>query len=137
MGLTMRELAARVGVSEGTISRWESGNIQNMKRDKVAALSKVLEIPTEVIMGWDSDADRFRKTAKAFNDSHPNFLTAQEKEHIKKYRLLSTASRRQVDTYTATLLEAESMMKAAHEGMLSTGDNEAKQSDLNTIKDNF
>lgn len=52
-GLTMKELAERIGVSEGTISRWESGHISNMRRDKIQALSDVLGIPLKTIMGWD------------------------------------------------------------------------------------
>ena len=56
LGLTMKELAARVGVSEGTISRWESGGIANMKRDKVALLSQVLGIPIDQLMGWEEDS---------------------------------------------------------------------------------
>lgn len=67
MGLTMKELADRVGVSEGTVSRWESGNIANMKRDKIAKLSQVLDIPTSVIMGWETDVDRFKRTAEIVN----------------------------------------------------------------------
>lgn len=51
--LTMKELSDKIGVSEGTISRWESGNISNMKRDKIQALSNVLGIPPQVIMGWE------------------------------------------------------------------------------------
>lgn len=53
MGLTMKELAQKVGVSEGTVSRWESGFISNMRRDKVALLSQILDVPLEVLMGWD------------------------------------------------------------------------------------
>lgn len=53
LGLTMKDVAARVGVSEATISRWESGDIENMKRDKIAALAKALQISPSVIMGWD------------------------------------------------------------------------------------
>ena len=44
LGLTMKEVAAAVGVSEGTVSRWESGNIANMGRDKIYALSKILKM---------------------------------------------------------------------------------------------
>jgi len=51
--LTMKELSDKIGVSEGTISRWESGNISNMRRDKIQALSNVLGIPPQVIMGWE------------------------------------------------------------------------------------
>lgn len=42
LGLTMKELSDKVGVSEGTISRWESGEIANMRRDKIVALSDAL-----------------------------------------------------------------------------------------------
>jgi repressor LexA len=51
-GMTMKDLAKAVGVSEGTISRWESGEISNMRRDKVARLGKILDIPVEQLMGW-------------------------------------------------------------------------------------
>ena len=51
--LTMKQIADAVGVSEGTVSRWESGDIDNMRRDKIAALSKVLSLDPRVIMGWE------------------------------------------------------------------------------------
>lgn len=56
LGLTMKEVADRVGVSEGTISRWESGDIQNMKRDKIASLASALDVSPAVIMGWETPA---------------------------------------------------------------------------------
>ena len=61
--LTMKELAQKVGVSEGTVSRWESGEIANMRRGAMVALSKVLDIRPEVLMGWDKadDTDEIKK----------------------------------------------------------------------------
>lgn len=53
LDLTMKELAKKIGVSEATISRWESGDIANMKRDKARDLAKALGIPIRVIMEWD------------------------------------------------------------------------------------
>lgn len=41
----MKELTNKVGVSEATIRRWESGEISNMRRDSIIKLSEVLEIP--------------------------------------------------------------------------------------------
>lgn len=38
LNLTMAEVAKKVGVSEATISRWESGDIANMRRDKIVLL---------------------------------------------------------------------------------------------------
>lgn len=69
-GLTMKEVAQRVGVSEGTISRWESGEINNMKRSSMAALSKELNISPLVLMGW-SEAPKTTPTA-----IYPYFDTA-------------------------------------------------------------
>ena len=57
LGLTMKELADAVGVSEGTISRWESGHIANMRRDKIVTLAKVLQISPSTIMEWDNNAE--------------------------------------------------------------------------------
>lgn len=53
--LTLEDVAKRVGVSPATISRWESGDIANMRRDRIAALAEALQISPAVIMGWDID----------------------------------------------------------------------------------
>lgn len=59
LGLTMKELAVKVGVSEGTISRWESGEISNMKRDKAGKLAEILGISPAVIMGWEEKQEYY------------------------------------------------------------------------------
>ena len=59
LGLTMKELAIKVGVSEGTISRWESGEISNMKRDKAGKLAEILGISPAVIMGWEEKQEYY------------------------------------------------------------------------------
>lgn len=51
-GLTQKELASRVGVSEATISRWESGEIKNMKRKFVGALADALGVSPLLFMDW-------------------------------------------------------------------------------------
>ncbi|MBB6478007.1 transcriptional regulator with XRE-family HTH domain [Negativicoccus succinicivorans] len=58
LGLTLEDVAAKVGVSAATISRWESGDIANMRRDRIVALSKALKISPAVIMGWDDPEDK-------------------------------------------------------------------------------
>lgn len=74
--LSQKEVADYVGVSEATVSRWESGNIANMGRDKIALLSKILKISPSVIAGY---AD--------INDFEISFiLTKEEKELITAYR---------------------------------------------------
>ncbi len=62
LDLTMKQLADKVGVSEGTISRWESGDISNMRRDKIVSLAKTLGLSPAVIMGWEEDPQVPEKT---------------------------------------------------------------------------
>ena len=55
LNLSMKEVAEYVGVSESTVSRWESGNIANMGRDKIYALSKILKISPAEVMGVENE----------------------------------------------------------------------------------
>ena len=56
LGMTMKEVADKVGVSEATISRWESGEISNMRRGAISALAKALNISPNEIMEWEAPA---------------------------------------------------------------------------------
>lgn len=53
--LTLEDVAKCVRVSPATVSRWESGDIANMRRDKIALLSSVLQITPMVLMGWEDE----------------------------------------------------------------------------------
>ena len=82
LGLTQKEVAARVGVTEATVSRWESGEIKNMKRDKIAAMARVLDIPPAVLMDWeafDAEATERRRIINEFTD----YLNVASSENIK------------------------------------------------------
>jgi len=55
LGLTMQEVADKVGVSKPTIQRYESGIIDNMRKDKIALLAKALQVTPEFILGIHQD----------------------------------------------------------------------------------
>lgn len=55
LGLTLLDIAKACNVSEATVSRWESGDIGDMKRSRIAALAKILQISPSVIVGTDED----------------------------------------------------------------------------------
>ncbi len=42
LGLTLEEVGRFVGVSKGTVKKWESGFIKNMRRDKIVKLANIL-----------------------------------------------------------------------------------------------
>lgn len=53
LNLTMNDLAKLVGVSAPTIQRYESGEIKNVRRDKIAKLAKALDVSPSYLMGWE------------------------------------------------------------------------------------
>ena len=77
LGITQKDIAIHVGVSEGTVSRWESGNIGNMRRDRIAKLANILRISPTVVMGIEdiekSEPTRCDLLEFLFNDN-PDFL---------------------------------------------------------------
>lgn len=55
LGLTLEEVAQRVGVNRATVQRWETGAIKNLGRDKIAALAAALQVSPEYLLGWTDD----------------------------------------------------------------------------------
>ena len=55
-GKTLDEVAKIVGVSPATISRYESGEIKNMRRDKISLLAKALDVSPSYLMGWRDES---------------------------------------------------------------------------------
>ena len=55
LGLTLKEVAKALGVSESTVQRYETSEIKNMGIDKVEALANILKVTPEYLMGWSDE----------------------------------------------------------------------------------
>lgn len=85
LNMTLLDIAKKVGVSEATVSRWESGDIANMKRDKIALLAKALEISPSVIMGWDESIYEPIKTIGYHEQEISPFIDVDAIEAAKRW----------------------------------------------------
>ena len=55
LGMTMKQVADAVGVSEATVSRWESGEIANMRRSRIVKLAAILSLSPLDLMNWEGE----------------------------------------------------------------------------------
>lgn len=56
LGLTLEDVAQVVGVGKSTVRKWETGEIANMRRDRIALLAKALHTTPGFVMGVDDTA---------------------------------------------------------------------------------
>ena len=53
--ITLEEIAQHVGVGRSTVRKWEVGQIENMRRDKIGKLAEALHTSPAYLMGWSDD----------------------------------------------------------------------------------
>lgn len=56
--MTLEELGAKVGVSKSTVHKWESGAIENMRRNKVYLIAEALGTTPAYLLGWEDKEDK-------------------------------------------------------------------------------
>lgn len=54
-GLTLEDVAKRIGLSRQTLSRYETGVIGNIPSDKIEGLAKIFHTTPQALMGWGGD----------------------------------------------------------------------------------
>lgn len=59
-GKTLEQIGKEIGVAKATVQRWESGEIKDMRRDKLVALARALETTPAYLMGWEEAPEQGR-----------------------------------------------------------------------------
>ena len=87
--LTQEQLGKKIGVSKMMISKYERNIVDNMSRDKVKALSKILDIPViDFLESSNSTNNKNKITKNEFYNEVKELLnktpslTDQEKQHF-------------------------------------------------------
>ena len=68
LGLTLEDVGNAVGVGKSTVRKWESGDIKNMRRDKIASLASILQTTPAYLMGWDDAESALSKVGMGIDD---------------------------------------------------------------------
>lgn len=55
--MTLEEVGKIAEVSKSTVMKWETGYIENMRRDKIVLLAKALKVSPLWIMGWEETSE--------------------------------------------------------------------------------
>lgn len=100
LSLTYEQLGNMIGVGKSTVRKWETGLIENMRRDNIVALSKALNISPALIMGW-----------QPLEDDNKLILSKEEIILIDNYNKLDTEDKSKVVDYTKLLSNQDKYKK--------------------------
>ncbi len=125
LGLSVDEVALKLGKNRATIYRYEKDDIKDLPITVLEPLANVLETTPADLMGWDSSSDEDVENVFT-SDNLENIidnigaLSLREKNHFKKYLQLIEINRRKADNYIEQLLSIQQMdddlsVMAAHE----------------------
>ena len=64
MNLTMEDLAKKIGVNKSSISKWEAGEVENIKRSYISKMAAIFQCSPDWLMCFD-DSDVVRVTYSA------------------------------------------------------------------------
>lgn len=99
LSLTYEQLGNMIGVGKSTVRKWETGMIENMRRDNIVSLAKALNISPAVLMGWDDT-----------NIENNIELSIKEKDLLENFNKLDSYDKSKVIDYT-TLLSSQDKYK--------------------------
>ena len=100
LGLTLEEVGNAVGVGKSTVRKWETGDIANMRRDKIAKLASALHTTPAYIMGWSDDPNHIIEKPAPISESE------LDNNLIKMLVGLTPEELKQVDAFVQGLIAA-------------------------------
>ena len=67
LGLTQKQLAELVDLSEGSVSRYESGSIKDAPTQKLNDFARALSVEVAYIIGFKPETDKFQLAIELVN----------------------------------------------------------------------
>lgn len=89
-GMTLEELGNRVGSGKSVVRKWETGQIQNMRRDKLVKVAEALGVSVEYLLGVK---EKKHEDVPTYYTDPETAKMAQELHDNPNMRLLFDAAR--------------------------------------------
>ncbi|WPC08786.1 helix-turn-helix transcriptional regulator [Globicatella sp. PHS-GS-PNBC-21-1553] len=83
-GMTLKELGQKIGKTEATVQRYESGDIKNIKNDVIEMIADALDVSPAYLMGW-TDKEPIDENTKRIAAHIDNNVTEEQMKDIIKY----------------------------------------------------
>lgn len=99
--MTLLEVANRLGVSESTVQRYESGAIANLKYDTIIKLANLFSVDPCYLMGWVSP----------LQENEENQISEDEMQLLSLYRLLNAVGKKRALQDLEDLTQIERYIK--------------------------
>lgn len=77
MGLTLEDVGKKVGVGKSTVRKWETGDIESMRSNKISLLASVLDISPLSLLGIE-EIEITDKHLVSSNDYSGSFIITPE-----------------------------------------------------------
>lgn len=111
LGLTLSQIADKMGVSEATVQRWESGNIKSLRQERIGPLSEILRVSPAVLMGWADD--------EVTSPSPHSPITSKEEELLALHRQLNEEGQGRLLEYADDLVSSGKYIKSDPLGLVA------------------
>lgn len=97
-GLTLKELADKIGLTEATVQKYEAGNIKKIDVEMLKKIADALEVLPENLTEWDKgEYEKYREARRG----------TEEGKVIKMYSQLTLGHKKAVQALMKSLIECQ------------------------------
>lgn len=96
--LTLKELGNKVNISEGTMQKYEAGNIKRIDIDMLCKIADALDVSPGILAGWEKE--KLRETPKPKQG-------IDEAQIIKLYTQLNLGHQKAIRLLMKNLIECQ------------------------------
>lgn len=89
LGLTLEQVGQACGVGKSTVRKWETGMIQNVRRDKIKLIAHVLRLDPTLLIDMNDDIVNVDTSP-----AESAVLSADEAQLLRAYRDATPEARR-------------------------------------------